>query len=353
VPPDPNAAVKAETERLKAETELEKARAEGVKALGLPSFEGKSTLNQNAGAIEALVLATDAIGEAARQIAEDAMRSRYPVSGTYIRHFLIMAGDEQLDFDLVAAIRAEIAGFEAIFAAAPSEHTPLAADAGLAGPVAAISAIAGLLRSDVQVTAVDHATAITHRVLATAVAGQLRGRAILPHAAVSTLFAESPLIDSWTRLLSRRDTVALAAQNMPAGKGETPQASLARFDAFMARITTPDAAGRIPLVHAARLELIATRKPLVLRVYVEKAGGSLIQRSNILTFFGADPIRVSGALVYSYAITDPETGLVLAAKVRNRRTTVATLRQIQGGTSPPEREATVVTIPRNVSATPA
>lgn len=52
VPPDPNASTKAETERLKASTELEKARAEAIKAIGLPSFEGKTTLNQGAGAIE-------------------------------------------------------------------------------------------------------------------------------------------------------------------------------------------------------------------------------------------------------------------------------------------------------------
>src|SRR5262245_42312451 len=114
-PADPNAAVKAETDRLKAEAELEKAKAERVKALGLPAFDGKTTLGVGAGAIETLILATDAVGDAAAQIAGDARQVKHPNDHWYGGNFLVLAGDEQLDFGLATAIRAEIRSFDTLF----------------------------------------------------------------------------------------------------------------------------------------------------------------------------------------------------------------------------------------------
>ena len=325
-PPDPNAATKAETDRLRAEAELEKARAERVKALGLPAFEGKTTLNQGGGAIEALILATDAIDAAAREIAESAERVSSPSNV-----FLILAGDEQVDFGIAAAIRAETKAFARIFDAfGPPGSLPIGAVAeSVAGPIAAISAIAGLLRTETQITAVD-LSAISHRVLATAVAGRLIGKAILPGAATTTL-APGPLAEEVMGLAARRDRLIAAAPKLPAEAAESLKASLARFDSFFARITSPDATGRVLLAQAARLEQLLSDMPLMLRIFVEKAGGSLINRTNLWTFFGRDPVRVSGGLVASFTITDPTTGRVLAAEVLNCRTRLASLKRIQSG----------------------
>jgi hypothetical protein len=332
-PPDPNAAIKAETERVKAQTELDKARAERVKAFGLPVFEGKSVLDQNAGAIEALILATDAIEGAAARIKGAALAVEHPPGRKYDGRFLVVAGDETLDFGPAASIRAEIEAFEAIFGAAgPTEarQAESISSAGLASPLPVFAALAGLLRTDTEIAAVDHSAAISPRLLATAVAGKLGARAVLPGAAAAGA-AESPLVDRLMALARRRDAVMGAATALPSALGEPLKAAVLRFDTFFAGLMAPDAAGRIPLIQAARLEALFADAPLVLRIYVEKAGGSLIKRANIWTLFGADPVRVSGGLVASFLITNPADGAVIAAEVLNCRTAIGKLKDIQSG----------------------
>lgn len=327
-PADPNKPINDAAARLNAEAELFKAQAARIKALGLPSYEGKTTLKDGAGAIEGLILATDALFEAAALIAEAAGLVNRPESGPHEGPFLILAGaDEQIDFGLATSMRIEMDAFAEIFGPlAPAKPVQPTAMATLGTSVAAIGAIAGLLRTDTEISGQSFAE-LSHRTLATATAGKLGRRAILPSAAIGPV-AGSELVAALMQLIALRDAIA-------ATKGADPGVAtiIARFDDFYTRVMTADGTGQVPLAKAARLEQFLGENPLVLRVFVEKAGGSLTTRRNLWTFF-SDPVKASAGLVASYTITDPSTGRVLAADVLNCRTGEASLGEIQRGETP-------------------
>ncbi|HEX8514069.1 MAG TPA: hypothetical protein VF688_13300 [Allosphingosinicella sp.] len=345
--PDPNAGLKAETERLKAETELEKAKAERVKALGLPSFEGKTVLNQGAGAIEALLLSSDAMEDAADRVAAGVFGLGHPGD------FIVLAGDETIDMGLPQSLRIQMNLIQALFAratgGAPADRAFAAGLGGVGALTAGIGLVAGMLRSDKEITAVD-LPGLTHRLFAAAVAARLRGRAILPGAAIGPLpeveeepdaRTEKPLLQVFGELAQTREEareLAAAMADVDPGKPALV-AAIARYDAFFASATSAGDKGVVPIALAARLDPMMSRRPLVLRVYVEKAGGSLITIKNIKTYFGKDPLTVSAGLVASYMVTDPRTGRLLTSEILTCRTAVATLEEVQKGTRPGRRRA--------------
>lgn len=363
---DPNAAAKADTERLNAETarinaEAARINAEAardrarIEALGLPSFEGTTTLNTGAGAIETTMLASRALDAAAQTIRgdilagdDDCSRAQSqgasagsPATRQRACPIIVLAGDEAIDFGRIGALEVEMNALDTMFThlgfgpAASSE-----AGGGAPAVIAAISAAAGLLRSNTTVTPVD-LQALSHRALATAVAGRLGADAILPSAAIGSipepqasalLRKLNELFDRRLRVQQARDAIVLRDPTKPTQRHKDLTAALARFDTFAARVTTPDSNGAVPIVQAVRLESILGQGSRILRVHLDRVGGSLINRTNLLTTLGiADPVRVSGGLVASYTLTDPANGSVVKAGMITCRTTTARLRSVQRG----------------------
>jgi hypothetical protein len=343
-----------ETERVKAQAELERARADRdraaadrISALNLPNFEGNATLNQGAGAVEATMLTSRAVDRAAAMIVD-----RLPAAGT----FIVLAGDETLDFGRIGAIDAELNAINVVFeqleTTVPHERQPqldrrLRALPPVSAVIAAATAAAGLLRADTEVTAID-LPAISNRLFAAAVAGRLGTRAILPSAAIGTVEDDATggaewanmsllqklngLVERRRRMQAERDTIPVPNPKDPPVRHTELTAAIARFDAFSARVTTADAAGAVPIVQAVRLQSLLRRNPQVLRVYVDRAGGNLISRTNILTTLGfKDPVRVSGGMLASYVLTDPSTGSVAGGDMISCRTVHARLRSVQRG----------------------
>lgn len=333
---DPNAAIKAETDRLKAEAdkinaqaELERAR---VAALGLPSFEGTTKLNAGAGEMEAMLLTAPAVRLAGNTIAQT-VRAAPGV--------ILLAHNETIDLGLAGVLETEMEGLALQFAS-----LGISAPHGVAvsGTVAAISAAAGLFRANTEVTAA--AVTVSDAMLVTAVASSLQGRAVLPANAIAppdqAVLDASELLKKLGSLSAINEAARVERDRLAASNGTKPNdpkekivaidAVRKRYDTFLARVTSPDATGAPPLARAVRLEHLAKDKWPVLRVHVEKSGGSLINSKNITTFFGADPVRVSGGLVVSYVLSDPATGTVKNAGIIACRTDLARLRAIQEGT---------------------
>jgi hypothetical protein len=379
---DPNAAVKAQTEKLRAEAELERAKgdrdkaaAERIEALGLPSFRGETKLNQGAGAMEATMLAAHALQVAAVEIGKRAAAKAptdpapqpggnetdlFDLAGALDEHaaapadaaaepeaqatpslrpVLVLAGAEAIDFSHVGLIETEMWAIRREFrrlgippiAQAPGNQKLFSVPVGTA--VAVANAVAGLLRSETEITPVEVA-GISERALANAVAGHLGRRAILPAAIVGRIANDAPLLLELNELAELRvqagdrlKTLAKAPKQNAKAIQELTKV-VGRFDTFFARVTTADEKGVVPIARAARLHAILVEQPSVLRVYVEKAGGSLINTKNITTTFGADPLRVTGGLVASYALTDPADGRVWASDIFVCRTTLSRLRPI-------------------------
>jgi hypothetical protein len=140
------------------------------------------------------------------------------------------------------------------------------------------------------------------------------------------------LVERRRQVQAKRDAIVLADPAKPTQEHKDLTAALARFDAASARITTADASGAVPLAQAMRLEAMSRGNPRVLRVYVDRAGGSLVNRTNLLTTLGmADPVRVSGGMFASYTLTAPASGRVLSADVITCRTTSTRLSSVQRG----------------------
>lgn len=329
--------ITAEKDLLNARADLERAR---VSALGLPSFENKTIVTEGGAKIEALMLAADALGGAAASIADDTRNL-----GT----FLVLAGDEAFDFARYESLRAEMDMIHRLFDEAlgrPALSPDPKADLAWPGAVAGLKAVAGLFASETTVAGMDFGTALPSRVLALAVARRLGDRARLPAAIVRTPTPVKPAPTAWTGTSIAPDFEALAGE---ARRAQTDRAAmpeklataaekdkaakldnaLARWKAFSDRAGVPDANGVVPVIAASRMEGLASRKDLILRVRVEQAGGSLVNSKNIATTFGLDPIKVSGASIVSYVVTEPTTGEVRGGGLLSCRSTLTSLRRIQ------------------------
>lgn len=332
-------------DELKAEAELETARgardkaaAERIAALGLPSFSGETKLEQGAGAMEATMLATRALRQAADEIAGMAARKAPD------RDILVLAGTEAIDFSDVAMISTELGAIGTQFSLAgiPEAGESSRFDesnqvmARMVDPgtiIAAANALAGLLRSETTISPVD-LPALSERVLANVVAGTIGSRAKLPAAAVGELDENSPLLVKLNAVADQRRTAAERVAELSvkatenAARIATLGAIIARFDSFLTRVTTASSTGVVPIARAIRLKSMMQGRPVVLRVFVDKAGGSLINTKNIATTFGVDPLKVTGAVVASYTLTEPGDGSVLGSEIYVCRTTLSRLRPI-------------------------
>lgn len=90
------------------------------------------------------------------------------------------------------------------------------------------------------------------------------------------------------------------------------QAVLTRLTGFIERLTTPAADGSVRLAAVLRQsQLRRSTSPYVLRVHVNRAGGTMITDRNLWTALGAPAISLSGGVIASYSLTNRRTGTVL------------------------------------------
>lgn len=303
---------------------------------GLPSFEGKQTIPADSVNIESTMLASTAVDAAAAEIVKELPTA----SGKVI----VLAGTESVDFSQVAMIEQEIAaireqleialGTPMNVGKAPGDR--FISQSSMGSIVPWITGLAGLLRSNTELTGVD--VTIAPRVLAAAVAARLPNRAVLPSEAVGANI-DGPLMTEFRGLQTvaqkaRRELDALAGGSGNPVKVARLEAALQRYDEFFERVTKADK-GVVPIVATARLSNMLEGGALLLRVNTDKAGGTVVKRTNILTFFGADGVRISGGLVASYQLTDPDSGSVKRAGVVTCRTALTTLKRVQDTTWKP------------------
>ena len=321
----------AEKDRIVAEKDLVSAKADlertRITSFGLPTFEGKTTLKDNAGKLEAMMLASDAIGGAVKLIKDDVPAGRY----------LVLAGDEGLDFSLAESMALEVDTVRQLLAHAMGVQTATPHDA--AGGIAALSAIAGLLRSETEVSAIDLTTSLPNRLLAAAVARQVGGALPSQMIRASALDPNEPMNSlprSWNALLSLAEQAAATRKAMgdkPADKAKAAalDRALARYKSLFDRATTANDKGIAPITNAIRLDRLSRYDPKILRVYAEHSGGTFVASKNLATHLGFDPMKVSGGVIVSYSVTDPTSGRVEEHGIISCRTALTSLRRVQAG----------------------
>lgn len=346
---DANAATAAETARLNAETArinaevaLNTARAAkdkaAVDALGLPKIDNKSTLENNGGAIETSMLASYAVSKAAEQLAATVKAKTNNCDSS--QKIVVLAGNATLDLNGGRAIRARMdylatAFSEILKATQPKQPGRGPASASVALITAAISAASSLFANDVKISGID-LTEINDAMLANAVAGQLAGCAYLPSAAPGIADLENSVLAELLANLTAQRQIADLRMKKIAKSNKDGAAALKAviddFDAFNKLISTTNDAGQTPFISAILAEQFVAKKPWLLRVAVNKAGGTITNTKNIATtLFASDPVRVSGGLIASYALVDAIDGSVQAAGSISCQTARVRIGQVQNG----------------------
>lgn len=328
----------AEKDKINAEADLARAR---VTSLGLPSFEGKTTLKDNAGKIEAMMLASDALGGAVK-IIRDQLNPEPDPADTATKKvaapsYIVLAGDEALDFSLSDSMGLEVRTVTALLETARGQQASVKGD--VATGVAAVSAIAGLLRTETEVSAIDLTTSLPSRLLASAVARHVNG--VIPTALILAPFEDvnesaDALAKNWNALLASAEHATAARKAMgekPTNKAKAAglDEALARFKLLFDQATTASDKGVAPIVTAIRLDRLSRQNRKVLRVYAEYSGGTFVSSKNLATMLGFDPMKVSGGIIVSYTVTEPRSGLVEHHHIISCRTALTSLRRVQAG----------------------
>jgi len=344
---DPNSAITAETARLNAEAArmnaeaaLTTARAAkdkaGIEALGLPKFENKTELVDKGGAIETAMLASRALPKAAEFITAGMTSRCTSFKDTPI---VVLGREEAFDLNSAQTMRSRFAYHSEVLNQAMHRTTGTGGTRSLAAVISLASAVAGLFGNDVKVSGVD-LPEINDAMLANAVAGKLTPCAILPSAGGGIANIDDSTVQTeLDALIKLRNDAAVALAKIPAKRNAAQKAdasqltaAISEFDAFYKAINVPEPDGKSALIRAILVERVATtRSPMLLRVSVNRSGGTITNSKNLLTFFGSDPVRVSGGLVASFSLIDARTGAVLAAGSTACQTTQTKLRNVQSG----------------------
>jgi len=338
-------ATKQITEQAALEEAQNKLAKQRIEALGLKSdATGKTELEENGGQFEGWLLSANAIQSAADRIAES-LRKKIPQSQTAA----ILAGDEVLDLGLPGAMAARMSGLSRRAASAlqaagcPSGSSPIRMDAGpaggLAGAIPYVGAIIGALKTDTTVSGFAGPTDARLLVNALAENVEPEDKWIVP-GDISKIDQTGTLLTIWNQLTDQRSSLAGCRAVVAANVGKDDKAAQARVAALDVAIGEIDTfetkqviggEGPSPLVKASRLEALAKEPVSIVRVYVEKAGGSILQRSNLFTMLGAPAIGITGGSVVGFRISDATTGQALGGGNLSCRTALTNMRAIHAG----------------------
>lgn len=310
----------AQAARYTAEAQMIAARTKPLSDL---AGEGKVTLGAGAGELESWLLSAEAIQEAGALIVTAIGRDK-PV--------LLLTGDDTVDFQLLISLNEEIDDISRQLNRAKTEAG--ACGKKPSGPrltnnapiIPLIGALGSILQSDTEVRGVN--VDAKDRILATAVARELRANAILPTAAAYPDSAETALSIKIGNLSQLRAQAEQLKACLPASKKDEIAGlatAITRHDTFRTAISSANAQGRVRLADAFALQAIYIDTPTVLRVRLEKAGGTLLTRKNIWTALGAKAVAVTGGVVATFIQTDPTKGSVINAGLITCRTGLKSL----------------------------
>ena len=339
---DPNAQLAAETARINAEAArinaeaaLAKAKADKDKAaienLGLPKFDNKTTLGEGGGAIETSLLATHAVRQAAITITAKITGGKACNNGS----FIILPAGTSFNPNLDTTLKKQA---ESLTDQIAEARTPGPGKVALATGITIVSAIAGLIGSEMSVTGVS-LTEIDNSMLANAVAGELKECAVLAGSAipfidpdksalataVKNLATERREAKVWVKSLNKTDTKKYADRIAALALLEEESVALVKL------LSTANDQGVNLFEKAMIVELLKKTATHVITIRVNKAGGTITNSKNIGTFFGTDPVKVSGGLSASWSIMNIASGHNTGSGVVTCQTAQVRLKKVQSG----------------------
>ncbi len=333
-----------ETQRLtalaalvEAQNKLRDAQNAGFKAqmeaLGLPKTEGRTTLGTDAGKMETWMLAASTLDAAATEI------NKVHWAGSIV----LLDSDDTFDLSRGAMLRREIIALSSAFDAAAGPNCGRGVALAVP-PLAVIGTILSLLRTDTEISGLTVENAEGALLNAIAAKGAATGRYVIPAAIVrvsdtgETATELKKLIDMRQLVPACRSQIQSSARTAAqkkeaAAKISVIEALATRIDAYLTAIGTRSEGKPSELDMALLGDTIIEQNPnlRVMRVKLEKAGGTLLKRANLFTMLGAPAVGITGGAVISWNLTDPETGKVHGGGVLVCRTKLTNLGDIQRG----------------------
>lgn len=321
-------------------------------ALGITAATGKTSLGDDAGAIEAALYSGDAFQNAGAMIAQlvGARRSGRPV--------LILARGETVDLLTPKILSDEVGRLTALVevVCAPPKPTggkkgggpkslinPYSADLGETAPEAATEAAAGPhLRIADLVGAASTDTAIGgltltvddralinavlmngpglgggwtawspgQRLTAPSARGAAQSAFFLPGEAAGMPIGSDGLYKDYQKLVATMSAKRPVCAATDAGK-----AAIGSADSFVTGLNSSDK-GPAPLAVAIAADAFRALNPLILRLTVEQSGGTSMTRSGLLYTLGLPNAATVGAgLLASYRLLDPSFGTLISVGV--------------------------------------
>ena len=354
---DANAA-KAESDAQKALADARKAQADAELAafkarigdVPTSGITGSTELKDKAGQIEAWLLASKAVGEAAERI-----RAQLTNLGDDKKSVFVFAASEFPSFDALLAFNAQSALMQKLLDQAleglpelpggGEEAVPLLGAAGLT--LQAVNNLLSYFRTDFSVSGVE--VTLEDSALVAAVTSKGIGKykdtrvpAIFPAAALngdsSVLTTLSALAERHGRVLSNAELQKKAAAMLTARAGKETNDALKKqmlneaqqhqtaadkltaastgFLAFATKLTSPDAASAKPplatLLREAAVQAVA-KDNAVLLVKIHKAGGTIVTKKNLWSNFGGLPIYYTGATAVTFVLLNGTDATVVAS----------------------------------------
>jgi hypothetical protein len=306
--------------------------------LGLSAADGKTTVSNSGGAIEASVLGSDAFDQAGAIIAA-AMNKN--AAG---KRVLVLAHDETFDLTQPEIVKERIAAVASLYngaacndkkltpppAPAPGRVTPQVVIPGLGtlqpkdivGAIATDTAISGLTltgndrlliaaillnrRANGSDNRGDDDAAMTWK-LNPPVSSGTPAKYIIPGELTAPAITTSAVYKAYKALLGTEEKKRGGGCDSAAIK-----AAMIATDALATSLNAPaDKSGPSPLINAIQLEAAGGTQPLILRVAIEQIGGTTITKSGVLYTLGLPGAsRVSSGLLVSFRLDDPATGEV-------------------------------------------
>jgi hypothetical protein len=260
-------------------------------AVGGQLIGGKTTLGDHGGEIESWMIVASLLGAAADKIVH---KPKSDTPTIFSQDTLLAIDDEAIDVSLPAGLTGEISQINRDFSAAcslPMPSVPVTS-AGLGSTLAAVISGAPTPETHIDEFRVTPVSETLVDALLSKAGGKLHRLSDLRSA------KDSPLTKAWGELRNKRITISLS----PCGKTEKGKALIARYDTFAEKLVALGDKGEPSLLQTAlRLEQYADAP--VLRVHIERAGGTVINTDTIFTRLGLPAIRIAGALIVGFRQT--------------------------------------------------
>lgn len=320
-----------QTALIVAKTNLEAAQnarvAAQVEALGLSSgATGATEIKEKGGEFEAWLLSAKSIEAAADQIVEGMGKERSN------RTTVLLAGTEPFDLALARTVKARLQTLEKrlrddlTVAGCLGPQPPFVAAGVPVIPL--IGALVGALKTDTQIYGAEGPS--DARMLVNAMTRRA-GNWLVP-ADVSLIPDQSDIGGLWETVTNLRATAVTCK-----GQPKIKKAQAALLTAAVALVDQAEAdlvatgTGTSPLIQAIRLDAVAKQNPLVMRLFVEKGGGSILLRKNLWTALGAPAVGITGGSVVSWRLVDPASGKSEAGGLLLCRTKLTNMRAVHAG----------------------